>query len=632
MEYGAFGCGGSYFEGFCPNGMYCPTPAQIIPCKSATEFCPTGVTKALSCPAVFDCIEGRAERQRIIITVMTTVAVILFVVIIFALPISAKLFKWISEKLFKRMPSMKKWFGKHKLSDPFDVSEYFQEPPEPNYEPEKCIKLHVHLKEAKLRDVKRFDRKKNQGFTSRITPGKITALMGGSGCGKSSLLETIYGRRRLRPGGSITFANHKPLSHILTDYVGYVPQADIMHNDLTVFETVYYSARARRLGGPKQTLINDVYFVLKKLGLGDMHDDFIKTLSGGQRKRVNVALEVVACPKVLLLDEPTSGLDTVSCDELFELLQLIKCSKAGPVTIVTVIHQPSHELFEKIDNIFFLTRTCCLAYQGPRSHAKNFLEQKIFPDSQNIPPPRHNDCDTCIIMLTKAKDDIKNHRIESQRIAQSLTTYSWSQRAWYPFFYVLRRSIRQIYIRGVVAEVAYMLAYFLLGFSPTKEELRPFGFVVVLSFSRHVQSLLFQQESKLYLEDVESKDHIWGTSVEGLAKAFDFNNSENPTLCLVIIGFSVRFLTYMFLYRKSEYRSKARFYVTNPILLIKNLLTAKSCRDRSVNRSGQSRPTESQPNSDQIPLCSIALSEQESGIPCSPLDTDQHELILLPIR
>ncbi|CAF1123194.1 unnamed protein product [Rotaria sordida] len=179
--------------------------------------------------------------------------------------------------------------------------------------------------------------------------------MGGSGCGKSSLLETIYGRRRPRKKGFITFAEHHPLSNLLTDYVGYVPQADIMHNDLTVFETIYYSARTRRLDHSKHVIISDVCFVLDKLGLKNMHNSMTKTLSGGQRKRVNVAMEVAACPKVLLLDEPTSGLDTVSCDDLFDLLQLIKYSAAGPVTIIMVIHQPSQELFEKIDDIFFLT-------------------------------------------------------------------------------------------------------------------------------------------------------------------------------------------------------------------------------------------------------------------------------------
>ncbi|CAF0831460.1 unnamed protein product, partial [Adineta ricciae] len=449
-QYGAFGCGGSYFEGFCPNGTYCPSSAQSIRCKNGSEFCPTGVAKPLSCPTAFVCLDGRARRTRVITSVLISV-----VVIIIALAICVKVYEW--------MTLGKQWFGKHKLNDPPGVSDYFRKAMQSDNSPQKYIELHIHLDKARLRNVTRFDPERNEGFTGRIAAGKITALMGGSGCGKSSLLETIHGRRQLRKDGSITFADHQPLSNILTDYIGYVPQADIMHNDLTVFETVYYSARARRLNESKQILVNDVCFVLSKLGLGSMHNNFTKTLSGGQRKRVNVAIEIVACPKVILLDEPTSGLDTSSCDDLFDLLQLIKFSAAGPVTIITVIHQPSFELFQKIDQVFFLTPLCCLAYQGPRPNAKDYLKQKLFRDQQSIPPTRHNDCDTCFMMLTNARDHVENHRIPDQRTSQSLTTYSWLQRFWYPFFYVLCRSTRQIYVRGIVAEAAYMFAYFLLG-------------------------------------------------------------------------------------------------------------------------------------------------------------------------
>lgn len=463
--------------------------------------------------------------------------------------------------------------------------------------------------------------------------------------------------------------------------------------------------------------------------MGTRHRISIRT---GQRKRVNVAIEVVACPKVLLLDEPTSGLDTVSCDDLFELLQLIKFSAAGPVTIITVIHQPSHELFEKIDEVFFLTPLCCLAYQGPRLNAKNVLKQRIFANTRPIPPPRHNDCDTCFIMLTNAKDHVDNHRMDDEQTVQLLRPYSWQQRAWYPFFYVLRRSIRQIYVRGIVAEAAYMFAYFLLGtcvgflfenkfqatcdmsklttiyflitlsfgiltcissqrlfgveitdqtferesrnyyhpfqywlaksivdvfrlvvypllflsmlyieivprgsfafylrvmvlcsfvcsgigqlvsvifdrteyaylagtivallscllsgFSPSKVELKPGDFIVVFSFSRHVQSLLFRHESKLYAEGLNATEHIWGTSVEGLTQTFDFNNAENPNFWALFIGFLLRALTLLFLYGKSEYRSKTRFRVTTLIPTIKGLLTGESCRDRPKKKQQQ---------------------------------------------
>jgi len=192
--------------------------------------------------------------------------------------------------------------------------------------------------------------------------------------------------------------------------------------------------------------------------------DLIENYVVGQKKRVNVAMEVAACPKVLLLDEPTSGLDTASCDDLFDLLELIKYSEDGPVTIIMVIHQPSYELFQRIDDIFFLTPRCCLAYQGPREHALQNLKRVMFEnDPARCPPARQNESDTCFIMLTKAPDYVRNHKQESEIRDQFLYTYSWQRRVFLPFFYVMSRTIKQIYIRGVIAEAIYISAYFLLG-------------------------------------------------------------------------------------------------------------------------------------------------------------------------
>lgn len=177
-------------------------------------------------------------------------------------------------------------------------------------------------------------------------------------------------------------------------------------------------------------------------------------------------MEVVACPKVILLDEPTSGLDTASCDDLLDLLRLIKYSKDGPVAIIMVIHQPSYELFLKIDDIFFLTPTCCLAYQGPRDQALQHLKRTLFEtDPQRCPQARQNDSDTCFIMLTKAPDHVDNYHRDDEPVHQPLRTYSWQRRLCLPFLYVMARSMKQSYVRGVLAEAAYLLAYFLLGSS-----------------------------------------------------------------------------------------------------------------------------------------------------------------------
>lgn len=131
-------------------------------------------------------------------------------------------------------------------------------------------------------NVTGFDLERNKGFTGCITAGRLTALMGGSGCGKSSLLVTIHVRRRLHVNGYIKFGEYEPLDNILTDYIRYVPQADFMHKDLTVFETVYYSGRTRRLNDLYDIIKNDVCFVLEKLRLENMHNSKTQTLSGGK--------------------------------------------------------------------------------------------------------------------------------------------------------------------------------------------------------------------------------------------------------------------------------------------------------------------------------------------------------------
>ena len=465
MEFEQYGCGGSTYEGYCPAGTYCNDSSVSIPCGNGTVYCPTGVVEPLPCLSNFDCTDGQIHRGYLYKLIFALVFIFLVFYIILAI-----VFQWLT--LTRNWPDESQSFSTSRISN------YFRERSSTNNERPR-FQLNIHMYRAKLRDVTRFDPKRNEGFTGCIAAGRITALMGGSGCGKSSLLDTIHGRRRLRDG-VITFAQHEPLSNKLSDYIGYVPQADIMHNDLTVFETVYYSARTRRLRDDTDIVKQDAAFVLQKLGLSHMHNNMTRTLSGGkknqnefkyflfdfigQRKRVNVAMEVAACPKVLLLDEPTSGLDTGSCDDLLDLLQLIKYSEDGPVAIIMVIHQPSFELFQKIDDIFFLTPLCCLAYQGPREEALVHLKEKLFqvaPDA--CPPARHNDSDTCFIMLTKAQDHVDNHTRDHQAFVQHLRTYSWQKRVFLPFFYVMSRSAKQIYVRGFIAEAAYLLAYFLLG-------------------------------------------------------------------------------------------------------------------------------------------------------------------------
>lgn len=270
-RYERYGCGGSAFEGFCPTGKFCPTSHSSVQCPEESSYCPIGVIEPLACITLFDCYGGQAHRGMLFRIIIGVVAGFLGVYIIIAL---------VSQS--KRLAKCCK--GANQRANFNNISRYFQKRTSPNNDLHPCH-LNIYLSEAQLRDVTRFDYTRNEGFTGRITAGKITALMGGSGCGKSSLLDTIHGRRRLY-SGNIQFANYEPLSNKLTDYIGYVPQADIMHKDLTVFETVYYSARTRRLRHDRNVIKTDVAYVLNKLGLGNMHDNMTETLSGGNHSKI----------------------------------------------------------------------------------------------------------------------------------------------------------------------------------------------------------------------------------------------------------------------------------------------------------------------------------------------------------
>ncbi len=144
-----------------------------------------------------------------------------------------------------------------------------------------------------------------------VYPGELVAIVGGSGAGKTTLLHALNG---FSPGtgGSVTY-NGVPLYENLDLFrpvLGYVPQDDIVHGELTVERTLYYGAKLRLPKDTRQQEVRErIEEVLAAVGLEERRGIEVRRLSGGQRKRVSVALELLARPRALYLDEPTSGLD-----------------------------------------------------------------------------------------------------------------------------------------------------------------------------------------------------------------------------------------------------------------------------------------------------------------------------------
>jgi len=193
----------------------------------------------------------------------------------------------------------------------------------------------------------------------KALPGDMIALMGPSGAGKTTLLLTLNGY--LPPTSGIVRINGEDLYSIydtLRGSIGYVPQDDLVHPELTVFEAVRYSAKFRLPPDySDQEIDQRVEQTLKDLGLDGVKNLQIgkpekKVLSGGQRKRVNIALELVTDPVIVFLDEPTSGLAADDTTALIELLANL--TKATGKTIIMTIHQPAKDEFEKFTHCLIM--------------------------------------------------------------------------------------------------------------------------------------------------------------------------------------------------------------------------------------------------------------------------------------
>ncbi len=228
----------------------------------------------------------------------------------------------------------------------------------------------------------------------KALPGDLIALMGPSGAGKTTLLLTLNGYMpptagQVRINGEDLYA----IYDMMRGSIGYVPQDDIVHPELTVWEAVRYSAKFRLPPDFSSDEINRrVDETLKALGLENVAHLQIgkpekKILSGGQRKRVNIAMELVTDPVIMFLDEPTSGL---AADDTQALVQLLAdlARKTGK-TIITTIHQPARDEFEKFNLALVLGQGGVPIFYGPTREGYrffgSFLERQGKPNTVDNP-------------------------------------------------------------------------------------------------------------------------------------------------------------------------------------------------------------------------------------------------------
>jgi ABC-type multidrug transport system ATPase subunit/ABC-type multidrug transport system permease subunit len=212
-----------------------------------------------------------------------------------------------------------------------------------------------------------------------IEPGQLIAIVGGSGAGKSTLLKTLLGITPLNSGE--IYLNGNNLKRNFNSYrtlIGYVPQDDIIHKDLTVEEVLIYACQLRL--PPDINLSLTVQKILEQIQLTHVRDNRIQDLSGGQRKRVSIGVELLADPKLFFLDEPTSGLDP-GLDK--DLMLLLRDLADQGRTIILVTHATTN--IAVCDRIAFMGLGGHLCYFGPPIEAMSFFQMPssdliYFPD------------------------------------------------------------------------------------------------------------------------------------------------------------------------------------------------------------------------------------------------------------
>jgi ABC-type multidrug transport system ATPase subunit len=226
-----------------------------------------------------------------------------------------------------------------------------------------------------------------KGVSGKIDSGTLVAVMGPSGCGKTTFMNVLCGRAFYgtpTPGSVVTINGGEDEIMNHRHKIGFVPQNDTVHDTLTVQENLWYSARLRMPASSTEAerdrIVEDTLQLLQidHIRHSVVGSAKVKGISGGQRKRVNIGLELTCDPVVLFLDEPTSGLDATSSEVV---LSTLKDMARDGMTVITVIHQPRYSIYERFGRLLFASFSSSI-----------YLPYVVFPGVcfnrpvYNIPP------------------------------------------------------------------------------------------------------------------------------------------------------------------------------------------------------------------------------------------------------
>ncbi len=270
-----------------------------------------------------------------------------------------------------------------------------------------------------------------QNVTVSEKGGKLIGLMGASGSGKSTLLNVLNGAEK--PSSGRVLVNgidiHEQPEKV-EGIIGFIPQDDLLMEDLTVFENLYFAARLCFGQYSKEQIAERVEKVLTSLGLSETRDLKVgspleKTISGGQRKRVNIGLELLREPAILFVDEPTSGLSSRDSENIMDLLK--ELALRGKMIFV-VIHQPSSDIFKMFDTLIILDVGGFQIYYGNPVESVNYFQEII-----NAATKTPGECPECGNINPEQVFNIIETRIVNE-YGRFTATRKVSPGQWYQYF------------------------------------------------------------------------------------------------------------------------------------------------------------------------------------------------------
>ncbi|CAH9109836.1 unnamed protein product [Cuscuta europaea] len=399
-------------------------------------------------------------------------------------------------------------------------------------QPRRCAGVRVVLKDV----------------SCRAKPWEILAIVGPSGAGKSSLLEILAGK--IRPQTASIFLNRKPVDRArFKKLSGYVTQKDTLFPLLTVEETLTFIGRLR-LGLPGRELRSRVKLLIEELGLSHVAGarvgdaERIRGISGGERRRVSIGVEVIHDPRVLILDEPTSGLDSTSALQIIDMLKLMAETRGR--TVILSIHQPGFRIMKLFNSILLLANgtvlhhgtvdqlTMRLRLMGlhppPHVNALEFaiesIDAIIQEDKEEEKGTQNSSCKTELkttqtlqelFHQSKVVDDEESAAITDDDdeefiyisgFANSRTreTMILTQRFWKNIYRTKElfafRSVQMLISGAVLGSIFYKLEDDLLG---AEERVGLFAFILTFLLSSTTEALpIFLQEREILMKETSS--------------------------------------------------------------------------------------------------------------------------------